>query len=62
MYVCICNGITVNVVREAAQRGCTEPEELAAELGLDSEESCGRCLSDVDRICSYAQRVRTAVK
>ena len=62
MYVCICNGVTDDQVREAALSGYREPEELAAQLGLDGDECCGRCRADMGRICSYAGPVAMARK
>lgn len=41
MYVCICNSITEQDVRECARRGCGSLEELTVELGVGT--SCGRC-------------------
>lgn len=41
MYVCICNGITENQIRDAISDGVRSLRELRAELGVAS--CCGKC-------------------
>ncbi len=41
MYVCICNAITENQIRYAAQTGVRDLWQLQRELGVAS--SCGSC-------------------
>jgi len=41
LYICICNAITENAVRECARKGACSLDQLASELGIGS--GCGRC-------------------
>jgi len=41
MYICICNAVTENEVRECARRGCCSLDDLSMELGVGT--GCGRC-------------------
>jgi len=41
MYVCICNGITENQIRDAISNGVRSLRELRADLGVAS--CCGKC-------------------
>jgi bacterioferritin-associated ferredoxin len=41
MYVCLCNGITENQIRDAVFGGADSLPELRRGLGVAS--SCGRC-------------------
>lgn len=41
MYLCLCNGITLEMAKKAAKKGCP-PQELAKKLGVGSD--CGTCL------------------
>lgn len=42
MYVCICNGVTENDIREAASAGCTGMSELTMRTGCGA--CCGSCV------------------
>ena len=41
MYVCLCNGITENQIRDAVQEGASSLRELKLRLGVAS--CCGKC-------------------
>ena len=41
MYVCICNAVTDNQIREAGQAGAKDLWDLQAELGIAT--GCGSC-------------------
>jgi bacterioferritin-associated ferredoxin len=41
MYVCLCNGITENQIRDAVREGVASLLELRLRLGVAS--SCGKC-------------------
>jgi bacterioferritin-associated ferredoxin len=41
MYVCLCNGITSQVVAEAVAQGASTTNEIAKSCGAGTE--CGRC-------------------
>ena len=41
MYVCICNGITENQIRNAVSDGVRSLRELRSDLGVAS--CCGKC-------------------
>ncbi len=51
MYICLCNGITVSLVKGLLQRSIC-PEELAGKLGVDEDGCCGKCLHDIQSIAS----------
>ena len=42
MYVCICNGVTEQQVRDAADMGCDSVAELTMRTGVGA--NCGSCL------------------
>jgi bacterioferritin-associated ferredoxin len=42
MYVCICNGVTDQDIRQAAEAGCRGVAELTMRTGAGA--SCGSCL------------------
>jgi bacterioferritin-associated ferredoxin len=54
MYVCICKAIREDTVRELGRCGVLESAQLAASLGLDSPECCGRCIRTIDRFVELA--------
>lgn len=54
MYVCICNGVREETVRELGRCGVHEPAKLASALGLDSPGCCGRCIRNIDRFVELA--------
>lgn len=42
MYVCICNGVTEQQVRDAAEAGCSSVSELTMRTGAGA--NCGSCV------------------
>ena len=42
MYVCICNGVTEQQVRDAAEAGCASVAELTLRTGAGA--NCGSCI------------------
>jgi len=48
MYVCICNAITDEQIRQAAESGVKDLWGLQAELGVAS--NCGSCKETASRI------------
>ncbi|MBB1086967.1 (2Fe-2S)-binding protein [Lysobacter sp. SG-8] len=42
MYVCICNGVTDQDIRQAAEAGCGSVSELTMRTGAGA--NCGSCL------------------
>ena len=53
MYVCICNGITQNDIRQAAAAGCRSVPELTMRTGCGS--NCGSCLDSAALVLREAQ-------
>ena len=53
MYVCICNGVSDRVIREAAEAGCTSVAEMTMRTGAGS--CCGSCLGLVGEIIQEVQ-------
>ena len=56
MYVCICNGVTDRVIREAAEAGCGSVAEMTMRTGAGS--NCGACLGLVGEIIGEVQARR----
>jgi bacterioferritin-associated ferredoxin len=54
MYVCLCKGITESAVRECGRQGCMTPEKLAATLGIDQDDCCGRCANHIEEFMAIA--------
>lgn len=52
MYVCICNGITENQIRNAVSDGVRSLRELRADLGVAS--CCGKCADCAQQVIHEA--------
>ncbi|BBY61656.1 (2Fe-2S)-binding protein [Mycolicibacterium sarraceniae] len=48
MFVCLCNGVTSQVVADAVEAGATTTKEVASVCGAGAE--CGRCRRTVRAI------------
>lgn len=57
MYVCICNGVSDRVIRDAAEAGCTSVAEMTMRTGAGS--CCGSCLGLVGEIIQEVQARKT---
>jgi len=53
MYVCVCNGVTENDIRQAAADGVRSMSELRMATGCSG--SCGRCAEMAKYILSETQ-------
>jgi bacterioferritin-associated ferredoxin len=49
MYVCICNAITTEEVARLARQGPWDEATIVRTFGLDTEDSCGRCIRSMGR-------------
>jgi bacterioferritin-associated ferredoxin len=58
MYVCLCNGVTSQVVADAVSKGASTTKEVAEACGAGAE--CGRCRRTVRAILSASSGDRTA--
>jgi bacterioferritin-associated ferredoxin len=58
MYVCLCNGVTSQVVADAVSKGASTTKEVAEACGAGAE--CGRCRCTVRAILSASSGDRTA--
>ena len=56
MYVCICNGVTEQQVRDAAEAGCKTTGEMTMRTGAGA--NCGSCLSLVGDLLQEVQARR----
>jgi bacterioferritin-associated ferredoxin len=56
MYLCLCKGITESHLQECGRTGCTSAQALACRLGIDAEDCCGRCLSNIDELVVIARK------
>lgn len=56
MYVCICNGVTDRVIRDAAEAGCRSMAELTMRTGAGS--NCGSCVEMAMEILEQARAMR----
>ena len=56
MYVCICNGVTEQQVRDAAEAGCASVAELTMRTGAGA--NCGSCIGLASELLDehYARR------
>jgi bacterioferritin-associated ferredoxin len=55
MYICLCKGITDSQVRNLGREGIVGSEALAAKLGIDRDDCCGRCVRRLADFLSLAQ-------
>ena len=55
MYVCLCNGVTENDIREAAAAGCRSMAELTMRTGAGA--NCGSCVDMATEVLEAAQPV-----
>jgi bacterioferritin-associated ferredoxin len=58
MYVCICNGVTEQQVRDAADAGCASVAELTMRTGAGA--NCGSCIGLAAELLDE-QRARRAL-
>ncbi len=50
MYVCVCKGIRLSdAIESAKRRGCSA-DVLNKTWGFDDSDTCGRCLSSIEKI------------
>jgi bacterioferritin-associated ferredoxin len=56
MYVCICNGVTDQEIREVAAAGCTTLSELTMRTGCGS--TCGCCLDQAQALLDEVHAAR----
>jgi bacterioferritin-associated ferredoxin len=56
VYVCVCRGLTESEVRRVAATVEPTPSALISALGLDHEECCGRCATNIRAILYIATR------
>lgn len=57
MYVCLCNGITSQMVTEAVAAGASTSNQVAAACGAGAD--CGRCRRTVRAIIASASEQRS---
>ena len=57
MYVCICNGVTEQQVRDAADAGCRSVSELTMRTGAGA--NCGSCVGLAAELLQEMQARRT---
>lgn len=55
MYVCLCNGVTENDIREAAAAGCGSMTELTMRTGAGA--NCGSCMEMATQVLDEAKSV-----
>ena len=53
MYVCICNGVTDQDIRQAAQAGCGSMAELTMRTGCGA--CCGSCVDMATAVLEQAR-------
>ena len=54
MYICVCKGIKESDVEDLGRTGITCPKQLAATLGIDDDDACGRCLDKIHDLVTIA--------
>jgi len=55
VYVCLCNGVTENDIREAAAAGCASMTELTMRTGAGA--NCGCCVEMATQVLAEARAV-----
>ena len=55
MYVCLCNGVTENDIRDAAAAGCRSMTELTMRTGAGA--NCGSCVEMAQQVLEEANTV-----
>lgn len=55
MYICLCKGVTDSDVRRLGRAGVVSPKALAAELGIDRDDCCGRCFASILNLATLAR-------
>ncbi len=58
MYVCICKGVTENVIREAVGHGAERMRDLKACLGITTQ--CGTCACHAKQVLDQALIQKTS--
>lgn len=58
MYVCICNGVTEQEIRDVAAAGCRTLAELTMRTGCGS--TCGCCLDEAGALLEEVRASREA--
>ena len=56
MYVCLCNGVTENQIRDAVADGAATLHDLRATLGVAT--CCGRCAECAQQVIEQASTMR----
>lgn len=56
MYVCICNGVTDQQIREAVASGCANVAELTLRTGCGA--NCGSCIDMAATLIEQSLAVR----
>ncbi|HUB58431.1 MAG TPA: (2Fe-2S)-binding protein [Mycobacterium sp.] len=54
MFVCLCNGITSQVVADAIAKGASTCNQIAAECGAGAD--CGRCRRTLSSLLGVHRR------
>jgi bacterioferritin-associated ferredoxin len=60
MFVCLCNGITSQVVADAVAKGASTTNEIAAACGAGAD--CGRCRRTLRALLSAPSGDRGGVR
>lgn len=60
MYVCICKGVTDNVIREAVEQGAERMRDLKESLGVT--EQCGICACHAKQALEQALAQKTLAR
>ena len=60
MFVCLCNGITSQVVTDVIANGASTTNEIAAACGAGAE--CGRCRRTLRSLLGAANENRSGVR
>lgn len=55
MYVCICKRVRLSDAVETAKHRGSSPDSLTETWGFDDEDSCGRCLSNIEGIAQLVE-------
>jgi len=56
MYVCVCNALDENTVREAARKNNGYQSAIKIYEALGVKPQCGMCLCDAQEICNIEKQ------
>ncbi|WP_138380443.1 (2Fe-2S)-binding protein [Luteithermobacter gelatinilyticus] len=60
VYICICNGLNENAVREAARNTTPETNVIDLYKSMGVKPQCGLCLCEAENVCQNERQAASA--